>query len=214
MCRCLRHCPPIPTARSTKTRHSDPFPAAFLPSFKPEIDQKVKQALDGFGVHVVLGERVNLTKLKADIELQKERGSGKVVVESLSNEGNRWEADLVLTCTGQIPNTSLMAQFCPLAVHGGMRNQEGSSGLIRVNRGLQISPSRLGPSPVETPTGAQAACECGFASSRSPGQHSPREAEGGESGLEARLRYRRLHRRLRRHQGRPCRLESGRGRRP
>ncbi|KAA1078265.1 hypothetical protein PGT21_032126 [Puccinia graminis f. sp. tritici] len=138
--------------------------AAFLPSFKPEIDQKVKQALDGFGVHVVLGERVNLTKLKADIELQKERGSGKVVVESLSNEGNRWEADLVLTCTGQIPNTSLMAQFCPLAVHGGMRNQEGSSGLIRVNRGLQISPSRLGPSPVETPTGAQAACECGFAS--------------------------------------------------
>jgi hypothetical protein len=57
----------------------------------------VKQALDGFGVHVVLGERVNLTKLKADIEVQNERGSGQVVVESLSNEGNRWEADLVVS---------------------------------------------------------------------------------------------------------------------
>lgn len=135
----------------------------FLPSFQAEVDQKVKQALDEFGVHVVLGERVNLAKLKADLEVQKAREYERVKVESLSNENKRWEADLVLTCTGQTPNTSLMAQFCPLAVHGGAHNYQGSSGLIRVNRALQISPSRLGPSPVETPTGEPSACECGFA---------------------------------------------------
>ncbi|OAV88878.1 hypothetical protein PTTG_01965 [Puccinia triticina 1-1 BBBD Race 1] len=138
--------------------HSRP---AFLPTFKPEIGQKVKQALADFGVHVVLGERVNLAKLHADLEIQKKLGgSGKVVVESVSNENKHWEADLVLTCTGQVPNTSLMSQFCPLAVLGGT----GSSGLIRVTRGLQISPSRLGPSPVETPTGERSVCECGLAS--------------------------------------------------
>jgi len=145
----------------------------FLPSFQPEVDQKVKQALDAFGVHVVLAERVNLAKLKADLEEQKARGSGRVTVESLSNENKRWEADLVLTCTGQTPNTSLMAQFCPLAVHGGAHKYQGSSGLIRVNRGLQISPSRLGPSPVETPTGERSACECGVAALHTVGTLAP-----------------------------------------
>ncbi|PLW38651.1 hypothetical protein PCASD_08224 [Puccinia coronata f. sp. avenae] len=135
----------------------------FLPTFQPEVGQKVTQALASYGVEVVLGERVNLAKLQGDLAAQKARGSGKVTVESLSHPNKRWEADMVLVCTGQTPNTSLMAQFCPLAVHGGAHKYAGSSGLIRVNRGLQLSPSRLGASPVETPTGELFSCECGSA---------------------------------------------------
>lgn len=134
----------------------------FLPVFKPELDLKVKQALSRFKVDVVLGERVNLTKLRSDLQSSKDRNahpSQPVFVESLSKERKRWQADLVLVCTGQVPNTSLMAQFCPLAVSGGFE-YGGSSGLIRVNRNLQISPSQLGPSPVETPNGEPSACDC------------------------------------------------------
>ncbi|POW00995.1 hypothetical protein PSTT_12734 [Puccinia striiformis] len=130
----------------------------FLSQFNTQIDLTVKQTLQDFKVNVILGERVNLSKLKKDIETQTRNGNGKVVVESLSHPNKRWEADLV------IPNTKLMTEFCPLAVQGGTQNVEGSTGLIRVTRSLRISPSRLGPSPVETKSGEVSACECGFAS--------------------------------------------------
>lgn len=52
-----------------------------------------------------------------------------------------------------------MAEFCPLAVPGGAR-ADGTSGMIRVNRALQVDPSSLGPSPVERSMGQQIRCEC------------------------------------------------------
>lgn len=60
----------------------------------------------------------------------------------------RWQ----LLCTGQVPNASLMASFCPLAVPGGSHG----GGSIKVLRSMQIAPSRWGPSPVQVPMPAQA----------------------------------------------------------
>lgn len=68
----------------------------FLPTFLPAVDEKIKSALLDFGVKTVMGERVNLVKLRKDIELQASQG-GVVCVESLSNPGLEWKADLVVS---------------------------------------------------------------------------------------------------------------------
>ncbi|MBW0476525.1 hypothetical protein O181_016240 [Austropuccinia psidii MF-1] len=138
----------------------------FLPLFQPEVDNKVKDALKKFGVNVVLGERVNLAKLGKDLEERSQCDDQRsIIVESMSVGDKQWEADYVLLCTGQLPNTALMAQFCPLAVPGGTASG-ASHGLIRVNRALQVSPSTLGPSPVHSATGRPTTCECGSATLR------------------------------------------------
>lgn len=128
----------------------------FLPKFKPEIDLKIKSILQDFNIHTVLGERVNLIKLNQDLSLQAEGKIDVIRVESIRDSNVYWDADLVLLCTGQIPNTSLMAEFCPLSVPGG----RGSNQYITTNRFLQLSPSSYGPSPVQVEFGQPIICDC------------------------------------------------------
>ncbi|KAI8445868.1 hypothetical protein BY996DRAFT_7905526 [Phakopsora pachyrhizi] len=129
--------------------------ARLMPLFKPEVHAKAKAALEELGVRLVLGERVDLRNLKSDLEQQV---PGEIVtVRSLNDPQMTWEADLVLLCSGQVPNTRLMAEFCPLAVPGGASSWEG---LIKVKRTLQLDPSTLGPAPIESPTGQALRCEC------------------------------------------------------
>lgn len=149
----------------------------FLPTFLPAIDLAIKSALSDLGVNTVLGQRVNLTKLSNDLSSNLEEGTQRPIrVESISDPQKFWDADLVvslhfssnllrskidtlllqLLCTGQVPNTSLMSEFCPSTVAGGST----SSNYITVNRNLQIQPSTLGPSPIQTSFGAQISCDC------------------------------------------------------
>ncbi|EGF98553.1 uncharacterized protein MELLADRAFT_118511 [Melampsora larici-populina 98AG31] len=130
--------------------------ATFLPKFKPQIDTRIKSVLKEFGIQTVLGERVNLIKLNQDLVSQAEGKIDVIRVESIRDSDLYWEADLVLLCTGQTPNTSLMAEFCPLSVPGG----RGSNQYITTNRFLQLSPSSFGPSPVQMEFGQPISCDC------------------------------------------------------
>lgn len=141
------------------SRHS------FLPLYDPLISQSVISTLDDLGVHRVMGERVDMAWLREQVEgwkARKENGAqgGTITVKTLA--GREIEADYIvrfpsrssderyldrvrqLLCTGQVPNASLMATFCPLAVPGGSHG----GGAIKVLRSMQVAPSRYGPSPV------------------------------------------------------------------
>ncbi|KAG0151312.1 hypothetical protein CROQUDRAFT_651106, partial [Cronartium quercuum f. sp. fusiforme G11] len=121
----------------------------FLPKFKPEMNIKIKQILKELNVQTILGQRVNLIKLQKDLN----DGKSIIRVESLNDTKLFWDADLVLLCTGQIPNTSLMSNFCPSAVPIG-------PSYIKVLKTLQINPSINGPSPVATKFGSTINCDC------------------------------------------------------
>ncbi|KAH9819296.1 hypothetical protein DFH28DRAFT_1105683 [Melampsora americana] len=129
---------------------------SFLPKFKPQLDLKIKSILNEYQIKLILGERVNLIKLNQDLIAKSQGIIDSIRVESIRDPNLHWNADLVLLCTGQIPNTSLMSEFCPLSVPGG----KGSNQYINTHRTLQISTSSLGPSPVKIGLGQSMICEC------------------------------------------------------
>lgn len=132
-----------------------------LPNFDVQVHDVALQRLQQLGVKVVLGERLALTEgcpRGSTVQQQKEaasasshpdrcasadrRGEG----EQARNEGmclgngrkrvkttggKEFECDLLLLCTGQQPNSELMAQLSPTSV-------DASTRLVRVLRTLQV----------------------------------------------------------------------------
>ncbi|KAI6131118.1 hypothetical protein EDD16DRAFT_1469828 [Pisolithus croceorrhizus] len=101
-----------------------------LPRFEPALGDEVLTALQDLGVQVVLGERLDLDSLgPPQYDGTDENRTGTVFhVQTLSG----WEinAEVVLLCTGQTPNTALMRDMDSRAV--------GKGGLIRVTRKMQV----------------------------------------------------------------------------
>ncbi|KAJ7932884.1 hypothetical protein B0H13DRAFT_2178780 [Mycena leptocephala] len=106
--------------------------ARLLPRFD------VLQALHALNVHVVLGERVDLASLSSlapsssDAEARADDTTTAGQRSVRTTTGRQIDADLVLLCTGQTPNTALLRALDPRVV-------DPASGLARVGRGMQLA---------------------------------------------------------------------------
>ncbi|KAJ6550864.1 hypothetical protein DFH09DRAFT_1168472 [Mycena vulgaris] len=106
-----------------------------LPRFDRRMHTEILQALESAGVTVVLGERL-APPLPTDAADQHRTSTGRVLA-----------ADLVLRCTGQVPNTALLAALDARVVNP-------TSGQARVLRTMQLAVSV--PEPELTPESASA----------------------------------------------------------
>ncbi|KAH7886653.1 hypothetical protein F5I97DRAFT_1869133 [Phlebopus sp. FC_14] len=98
-----------------------------LPRFDAALSDEVLQSLDELGVHVILGERLDLESLTR-VGKSGEDGGPRGVRTTM---GRELEGDLVLLCTGQTPNTDLLRGLDPRAVDEG-------SGMVKVTRSMQV----------------------------------------------------------------------------
>ncbi|KAN0060297.1 hypothetical protein ACQY0O_007626 [Thecaphora frezii] len=173
-----------------------------LPNFDERIHELALARLKALGVNVVLGERLALTEgcprgstvqestnkgaaaSKPEICVTGDAkgegvqahaegmcvGSGRKLVKTTG--GKSFECDLLLLCTGQQPNSSLMAKLSPSSV-------DPSSRLIRVHRTLQVAvpdPRDAAQQPFEArpPCGD---CDC-FLDKKAAGGSISRQEQG------------------------------------
>ncbi|EPQ52911.1 FAD/NAD P-binding domain-containing protein [Gloeophyllum trabeum ATCC 11539] len=117
-----------------------------LPRFEEELGRVVLSALSSLGVNVILGERVDLSTLHTErhqVKPAHQRDQAEEEEERVVKtvKGREVRAELVLLCTGQTPNTALLASFLPDAiVPAGARK-----GMARVRRSLQVAVPRRVP---------------------------------------------------------------------
>lgn len=106
--------------------------ARLLPRFGEWMHNAAMEGLKELGVTVLLSSRVDLKSA--------EDHNGKRTLRTI--DGRRIGAELVLLCTGQRPNTSLLAHLSPPSV-------DAQSGLVNVMRSMQLGP---GPKPNSNPS--------------------------------------------------------------
>ncbi|KIK38410.1 hypothetical protein CY34DRAFT_809374 [Suillus luteus UH-Slu-Lm8-n1] len=112
-----------------------------LPKFDDTVHEEALQGLQELNVRVVLGERLDFESLQ---HTSAKKGSSELrVVRTLS--GQEISADLLLLCTGQIPNTGLLRNLDPRAV-------DPDTGLACVLRTMQLCV----PPPSSEPQASQA----------------------------------------------------------
>ncbi|OWT37715.1 oxidoreductase [Cryptococcus neoformans Bt1] len=104
-----------------------------LPIYPIKLHVKVMETLTKMGVDVVLGERVMTWPDEPEVL------DGKIKYVT-TDKGRTFKADIVLPCTGQRPNVSLMAQLDPALI-------SPATGRIRVLPTQQVRLSR--PASVE-----------------------------------------------------------------
>lgn len=98
-----------------------------LPKFDDTVHEDALQGLQELNVRVILGERLDFESLQ---HTSVKKGSPELrVVRTLS--GQELSADLLLLCTGQIPNTGLLRNLDPCAV-------DPDTGLACVLRTMQL----------------------------------------------------------------------------
>ncbi|EGN97542.1 hypothetical protein SERLA73DRAFT_92683 [Serpula lacrymans var. lacrymans S7.3] len=97
-----------------------------LPKFDESIHTEILQCFEELNVEVVLGERLDLQSVHEG----KTNEAGQRVVRTTT--GRQVPADLILLCTGQVPNTGLLAEMDPRAVIP-------DSGLAPVLRTMQLN---------------------------------------------------------------------------
>jgi NADH dehydrogenase FAD-containing subunit len=170
-----------------------------LPNFHEKVHEVALKRLHELGVDVVLGERLALTQgcpmgstvtdqvavtdqtavctpgdAKGEgSQAHKEGicvGYGRKLVKTTG--GKEFECDLLLLCTGQQPNSSLMAQLSPTSVDSRTR-------LVRVLRTLQVQvplgKDGMAPMPFD-PTPPCGDCDC-FLDKKAEGVEDREEAE-------------------------------------
>ncbi|EPQ29158.1 uncharacterized protein PFL1_03445 [Pseudozyma flocculosa PF-1] len=170
-----------------------------LPNFDERVHELAYGRLKALGVNVILGERLALTEgcprgstVKETAQSQSKPevcvagddkgegvqahaegmcvGSGRKLVKTTG--GRSFECDLLLLCTGQQPNSSLMANLSPSSV-------DPSSRLIRVHRTLQVAvpdPRDAAQQPFDArpPCGD---CDC-FLDKKAAGAEISRQEQG------------------------------------
>jgi NADH dehydrogenase FAD-containing subunit len=174
-----------------------------LPNFDKGVHDVALQTLQGLGVNVVLGERLALTEGCPRGSTVEERqsqsavctpgdakgegsqahkegiciGDGRKKVKTTG--GKEFECDLLLLCTGQQPNSSLMAQLSPTSVDSRTR-------LVKVLRTLQVQiptgKDGMAPQPFD-PTPPCGDCDC-FLDKKAAGTGEEGQAEAEAGGVQ------------------------------
>ncbi|KAF7310455.1 Glycoside hydrolase family 5 protein [Mycena chlorophos] len=107
-----------------------------LPRFDAAMHTEILQELESLGVDVVLGERLDLSTMPSK--------EGEVLATShvvRTTTGREISADLVMLCTGQVPNTELLSAFDESTVDADTR-------LAHVLRTMQLGVLPTPTSPV------------------------------------------------------------------
>ncbi|KAF8839199.1 FAD/NAD(P)-binding domain-containing protein [Paxillus ammoniavirescens] len=125
-----------------------------LPKFDEALGDEVLQGLQELGVHVILGERLDMSSLKDGGGTGTGTGGTR---SARTMKGRELKADLLLLCTGQTPNTSLLHSMDP-----GTINPE--SGMVRVARSMQV---------LSVAEKADDDTDCGGSGPKAEGQLSP-----------------------------------------
>lgn len=175
-----------------------------LPNFDEKVHEVALKRLQELGVDVVLGERLALTEgcprgssVKDQPQPQQQPavctpgdamgegsqahkegicvGDGRKMVKTTG--GKEFECDLLLLCTGQQPNSSLMARLSPTSVDSRTR-------LVRVLRTLQVQvptgKDGMAPMPFD-PTPPCGDCDC-FLDKKAEGVDEDGEGDGAAQG--------------------------------
>lgn len=101
-----------------------------LPRFDPLMHSEVARGLEDLGVDLLLSTRLDLASLS---EPCTQSAQSKPTRSVRTTTGRTLSADLVLLCTGQTPNTTLLRDFAPETI-------DESTGYAKVNRALQLTP--------------------------------------------------------------------------
>jgi NADPH-dependent 2,4-dienoyl-CoA reductase/sulfur reductase-like enzyme len=99
-----------------------------LPKFDEALGNEVLQGLQELGVRVILNERLDMSSLKEDGGSGSGSGGTRLIK---TMKGREFEADLLLLCTGQTPNTTLLHSMDP-------RTIDAESKMVRVARSMQV----------------------------------------------------------------------------
>ncbi|TDL14612.1 hypothetical protein BD410DRAFT_902966 [Rickenella mellea] len=110
----------------------------------------IMQALENLRVDVILGSRLDLATTRPGAEVYDKIGRRVVRTE----DGREIAADLLLLCTGQIPNTTLLSSLYPEVI-------DEQSKFVHVLRTMQIA----APIPIRTPSSPAPSSLSGFPSS-------------------------------------------------
>ncbi|PWN27600.1 FAD/NAD(P)-binding domain-containing protein [Jaminaea rosea] len=168
-----------------------------LPNFDERIHEVAKARLEELGVKLVLGERLALTegcpKGSTTAPLAEDEVDGDVhpIRQPSDAHHQGWKrvrttggrellCDLLMLCTGQQPNSSLLASLSPTSVDPHTR-------LIRVHRTLQVAlppPDQAAPGPFDA-TPPCGDCDC-FLDKKAAGGDLDERQEGhlDEHGME------------------------------
>ncbi|KAH9917505.1 uncharacterized protein B0H18DRAFT_1123587 [Fomitopsis serialis] len=104
-----------------------------LPTFVKGMHDEIVSTLTELDIPTILGDRLDLASVKEGKTVINPDGKKERVVRTVS--GREIRAELILLCTGQVPNTGLMAQAVPEAVIS-----EGfKKGQTRVARTMQVA---------------------------------------------------------------------------
>lgn len=101
-----------------------------LPRFEPALGDEVLTALQDLGVQVILGDRLDMDSLRHNQRGEPDESKTGTVFHVRTLSGREIDAEVVLLCTGQTPNTALMRDMDSRAV--------GKGGLVHVTRGMQV----------------------------------------------------------------------------
>ncbi|KAH7322202.1 hypothetical protein B0J17DRAFT_582458 [Rhizoctonia solani] len=98
-----------------------------LPRFSEKVHDEINATMHKLNVNLILGQRLDLKSTLPENAEYDEQGRRVVKTE----QGKRICADLVLLCTGQVPNTGLMRDLAPHAV-------DEKTGMVKVLRTMQV----------------------------------------------------------------------------
>ncbi|OCB90570.1 FAD/NAD-binding domain-containing protein [Sanghuangporus baumii] len=84
-----------------------------LPRFMRELHTEVLKSVEDLSVDLILGERLDMASTLPENTKYNERGQRIVWTE----KGREIAADLILLCTGQLPNTELLAEMSPVSIN-------------------------------------------------------------------------------------------------
>ncbi|OBZ73235.1 Apoptosis-inducing factor B [Grifola frondosa] len=108
--------------------------SALLPRFDQSMHVEIMSALAALNVNTILGDRLDLSSLSPR-KTVRIGTSGKEERVVRTEGGREVRAELVLLCTGQKPNTELLASFIPDAIV----SEGPSKGMVHVKRTMQVA---------------------------------------------------------------------------
>ncbi|CAE6431367.1 unnamed protein product [Rhizoctonia solani] len=98
-----------------------------LPRFPEKVHDEINATMRKLNINLILGQRLDLKSTLPENAEYDERGRRVVKTE----QGKRICADLVLLCTGQVPNTALMRDLAPHTI-------DEKTGMVKVLRTMQV----------------------------------------------------------------------------
>ncbi|KZT63580.1 iron uptake cluster protein [Daedalea quercina L-15889] len=117
--------------------------AQLLPTYVKAMHDEIMSTLTVLDIATILGDRLDLSSVKEGKTITTPDGRKERVVRTVS--GREIRAELILLCTGQVPNTGLLAEAVPEAII----SEGPKKGQARVVRTMQVAVPAQETEPAE-----------------------------------------------------------------